>query len=216
MRTRCILSILWQSLSTKPSTRKCVRDASFPVLPVRRATSPSTRKCVRDASGHDKQNNVCTPPSTRKCVRDASRFIRLVFPINWPSTRKCVRDASGYSEDGGMWRAPSTRKCVRDASAKCTHYLRSYTDYFVYLNLFECIANCKNADLPPLSRFRDGKSPHNAMRTLQKSAVHRRFAFLCFQRIFYDFFNSDNGNILRSVVIRVAFKAALRTMEFRL
>ncbi len=133
------------------------------------------------------------------------------------STRKCVRDASLLRPKQAIRILPSTRKCVRDASVKCTHYLRSYTDYFVYLNLFECIANCWMTDLPPLSRFRDGKSPHNAMRTIRKSAVHLRFALLfCFQRIFYDFFNSDNRNILRSIIVRVTFKSAFRTVEFRL
>ena len=145
------------------------------------------------------------------------RFSSLGDIIQLLSIRKCVQDASGSPTGSRRATAPSTRKCVQDASAKCTHYMQSCTDYFVHLNLFECIANCQRTDLPPLSRFRDGKSPHNAVRTLRESAVHRRFAFLlCFQRIFYYFFNSDNGNILRSVIVRVAFKPAFRTAEFRL
>lgn len=71
----------------------------------------------------------------------------------------------GGSGNAALHTAPSTRKCVRNASAKVHIYNGSCTDYFVHLDLFECIANYITIDLPPLSRFRDGKSPHNRMRT---------------------------------------------------
>ena len=162
-----------------PSTRISTPIAAHPGMGPTHGRAPSTRISTPIATLLLFRFRRHIVPSTRISTSIATLTHHLLEQSRHPSTRISTSIATQAGDVIKAHKAPSTRISTSIATANNSNKSGSYTDYYVYINLPECLSAPTGWSLTTASRFRDVKSPLKLREPFQSSvsASGSRFFF---------------------------------------